>query len=783
MKRTYNRIRQWNLHGGKEEATEGSQTAFGNAGYVDGYLPPSRSHGHRSTNSSQRKRSDARHSSRKAGPSGEYPYPPQRGSNTAELNQQEFYRKQPGPELQDEKMQLGTWAPYGAVPNRNSMLIGTGPYGRGPGPSAYPPAPDARELSRPWNDKEPQRTEVHGPGEGGNDSSAVMGRMYYHLQRVKSAFPSAHFGKDDSYSPTSIEAALVDLIEAYRSMHQEAASFKEVLKAKDEEYGERILRLERENEREKYRLNTIISVLRDEHGAREQKHDDKLRGIQQEHDDKLKMLQDEHQSEKKAMTDSRKLEIQRLERDMELLRNKHDGAVSKLKHQHREEVAILNSAAKEEAARLKEGFDRKIFQSQEVLRVTKDQYKQQLKERADRHEEEKQDITKRLNDVMDEMNDNFHNEKARLSSEMESQRDAHEAELSDLRKQNAEDKQQMAAKHKAEKSAMEKRLEYEKEASAKSMQYQRDRHAQEMDEKNKQIEEIKKRHDAEKVELENKRIKEHRELRETVEKLKGALVKRDHFKVLSDHDLSHRFQDIASEVDDFARVDWDNGLEHSWPFPEKLFRDSVNERRTKQHIIQNTIWGILYEKIFCTPFRVLGSEGKLLEGEWLNRYGPVERDRKSVGTSAPCPKPTKDSEKWRYEALRERSVAITQPLMKTEPNYNVKLSYEESVREAIEDISRELEKVTSVGSGDEQRVIDIVRKSANLWLEAGQQRCRILLLMSPPQSGQASQERDGAEDLVVVPEVRRIGNAQGERLDKNELVSGCKGKFSVFNVG
>ena len=103
----------------------------------------------------------------------------------------------------------------------------------------------------------------------------------------------------------------------------------------------------------------------------------------------------------------------------------------------------------------------------------------------------------------------------------------------------------------------------------------------------------------------------------------------------------------------------------------------------------------------------------------------------------------------------------------------------------MEDVSQELGKVASVGGSDKQRMSDLVRKAAKLWLEVGQQRCRIFLLMSnsgekPSRSGQASLDRDGTQELVAVPELRRMGNAQGERLERDELVSDCKGKFNVF---
>ncbi|KAI9855253.1 MAG: hypothetical protein M1813_000486 [Trichoglossum hirsutum] len=684
--------------------------------------------------------------------------------------------------LDGEKTKPGSWLQDDVA---NNSLVGNDQFGLGPSSSRVV---DVGEISGPWQRTEPQTTEVRGPGEGDSDSSVVMGRMYYHLRRVKSAYPSAHFEKDITHpcSPKDIEGALLDLIRAYGSVHQGVRDIEEALKTKEAEYEslqmkftddldqrskeleDRISKMERENEREKDRLSTTISVLRDEHNTREQKYDDKLKGIQQEHDDKLKKIQQEHQSETNAMVDGYGLQIQRLESDMEVLMSKQAGEVSKLERQHREQVAILNSAAREEMTRMESDFKMKIFQSQEALRSTREQYKVSREEIIDRHKEDMQEMANRFNAEKDQMKHDFRNEEARLSSAIRSQGEAYEIQLSSLKKQSREDKQRTVAEHRNEKAAVEKMLDEEKAVSAKNMQaakasFQmqlrglRDNHAQEMGNMAKRIEkikgeheaerkEIKDRHDAEKVQLKIKQEDENKDLKESVEKLKGALVKRDHFKAMSDHELAHRFQDLASEVDDFARVPWDNRLEFSWPFSDKSFRNSENERRTKQHIVQNNIWVILYEKIFCTPFRVLGNEGKLLEREWSEKYG---QDRKSSGALAPCPKPSKESEKWRYEALKKHSGAVTQTLMAWEPNYNVKLSYEKSVKEAMEDISRWLERMASVSNDDKQRVTDLVRKAANLWLEVGQQRCRIFLLMSPPRSGQASLARDGTEELVA----------------------------------
>jgi hypothetical protein len=129
--------------------------------------------------------------------------------------------------------------------------------------------------------------------------------------------------------------------------------------------------------------------------------------------------------------------------------------------------------------------------------------------------------------------------------------------------------------------------------------------------------------------------------------------------------------------------------------------------------------------------------------------------------------------------------ATSKPRM--EWDCNVKQEYESCLKEAAAEMSQELERVTSVSNSERQRMTELVKKAAMLWLEVGQQRCRMFLLMSnsgdePARSSRKALDHDGAMSLVVVPELRRRGNAQGERLDRHELVVDCKGKFSVFSA-
>jgi len=135
--------------------------------------------------------------------------------------------------------------------------------------------------------------------------------------------------------------------------------------------------------------------------------------------------------------------------------------------------------------------------------------------------------------------------------------------------------------------------------------------------------------------------------------------------------------------------------------------------------------------------------------------------------------------------MKRLVAAIKQPYMEGVPNQKVKRDHELTIKETIDEISKELREVAPISADEKQRLSVLVKKAAKMWLEVGQQRCRMFLLMSdlgkePKRSRAAARSQDSTLGLVVVPELRRFGNANGERLEKDELVAGCKGKFSIF---
>jgi hypothetical protein len=108
--------------------------------------------------------------------------------------------------------------------------------------------------------------------------------------------------------------------------------------------------------------------------------------------------------------------------------------------------------------------------------------------------------------------------------------------------------------------------------------------------------------------------------------LKGALVNRDNqrdkkFKPMTDRIISEKYQVLMNDVEDIANITWDKSKRRTWPIGEQqISKSQMNERATKKLILQNKVWMILQEKVFKTPFRVLGSHEDI-EGSWKSLFG------------------------------------------------------------------------------------------------------------------------------------------------------------------
>ena len=114
-------------------------------------------------------------------------------------------------------------------------------------------------------------------------------------------------------------------------------------------------------------------------------------------------------------------------------------------------------------------------------------------------------------------------------------------------------------------------------------------------------------------------------LQKDVQSRNKALVERDTFVPISDADIKSETSQLVVEVEEWARTTWQF---NNSPWTDEMQRKIAKvPKRLQKHILMDSIWTILYEHIFYSPFRVLGTEGGELEKQWSIAFGKGEHTR------------------------------------------------------------------------------------------------------------------------------------------------------------
>jgi len=112
-----------------------------------------------------------------------------------------------------------------------------------------------------------------------------------------------------------------------------------------------------------------------------------------------------------------------------------------------------------------------------------------------------------------------------------------------------------------------------------------------------------------------------------LEDLKGELTKREHIDGMTDPELSEQFQLLANAVYEVSRVQWEKEKIEYWPYTEDLIDRVTNPRKLKVAIVRSSIWTILSENIFYTPFQVFADHGAAMHQEWTSQFGKGDSNR------------------------------------------------------------------------------------------------------------------------------------------------------------
>ncbi|KAF2117306.1 hypothetical protein BDV96DRAFT_23889 [Lophiotrema nucula] len=264
-------------------------------------------------------------------------------------------------------------------------------------------------------------------------------------------------------------------------------------------------------------------------------------------------------------------------------------------------------------------------------------------------------------------------------------------------------------------------------------------------------------------------------LTKDVQSRNKALVARDTFVPISDADIKSETSQLVVAVEEWARTKWE--FNHS-PWTDEVQRKITKiPRRLQKQILMDSIWTIFHEYIFCSPFRVLGKEGDRLEKQWNDVFG---RGKNFEGSGYAWPEPKFDAEQWRYNTLRPCEEALRIGTSEHDHRTKLRRGFDESLDLVQQKLLETFQMVANLDERRKQSLYELAERAAKMWVLFGTQRCRLLVAMHNLPTSLESSESHGDEDqsidFVLRPEVRRIGDVDGEALDKELIVSGCEGE-------
>jgi hypothetical protein len=136
-----------------------------------------------------------------------------------------------------------------------------------------------------------------------------------------------------------------------------------------------------------------------------------------------------------------------------------------------------------------------------------------------------------------------------------------------------------------------------------------------------------------------------------------------------------------------------------------------------------------------------------------------------------------EAERWRYVNIKECHAALRMRVA-SELDYRAKLkkSFKFSLENLRESMWRKIGEVVEYKRESVQAMEQMTIKAVNMWLEFGEQRCRILAIENRPNGEVVDDRVNKKVDLLVRPQLKRYGKSNGQDLDIEEIIKGCEGE-------
>lgn len=136
-----------------------------------------------------------------------------------------------------------------------------------------------------------------------------------------------------------------------------------------------------------------------------------------------------------------------------------------------------------------------------------------------------------------------------------------------------------------------------------------------------------------------------------------------------------------------------------------------------------------------------------------------------------------EAERWRYVIVKECLAALKMRVA-SELDYRVKFkkSFKVSLEKLRKNIGQRIGELAEYDEDSVEAMDQLTVDAVNMWLEFGEQRCRILVVENLPNRAEADDSATKAVDLLVRPQLKRHGKSNGQDLDIEVVIKGCEGE-------
>lgn len=119
-----------------------------------------------------------------------------------------------------------------------------------------------------------------------------------------------------------------------------------------------------------------------------------------------------------------------------------------------------------------------------------------------------------------------------------------------------------------------------------------------------------------------------------------------------------------------------------------------------------------------------------------------------------------------------------------DPRTRLRKGFQSSMKIIREKLGEQLEMVSKIDERTEKATEEIREEAAKMWVAFGTQRCRLLVVIQDLKTTEEVKSGPGKQgnsvELITQPELRRVGDAEGQALDKEQTVTGCEGEIKIL---